>query len=252
MFRFFPKKLDCPEGRQITGGGLYWVVYIVFLPFFIELLCTGEESIATLAINACIAYHIINLIVIILVFRHYLEESFWVIRLDKKRFFTAIGIGLAVLTAISVPVVLITFITGNALLFLPYPFADALLGLHSFYWLLCSPVLMGVCMVFAVPFTISCLYYAVGFATPAQTRPWLGYIIVAGLAAIPAVLLYTSQGYLPTTAFLFYLFRLPVFMCACWVYQYSDSIWGPIVFHSIVNLFSVPIMFLLIDLSVFF
>lgn len=82
---------------------------------------------------------------------------------------------------------------------------------------------------------------AVGFAAPAQERPWMGYLVVALITAIPMVLVYTSGAGDLADAAVRYFAMLPLHMCACWVYQRSDTIWGPIIFQALANLVSLPI-----------
>lgn len=249
MNKIFPKMYDCPEGRQIAGGGLYWVAYQLFFPFLVDMLCIGETQASPMAIGASVAYYLINFLVVGLIFRTYLVDSFWNARMDKKKLFSSVGLGLLVFFALEIPIFVISWITGEALLFIPFPIADSLGGIHSYYWLHTSPVIMFLCMTFVVPLAMCCLYYAVGFAMPAQERPWLGYLIVAFLAMIPAVFLVISEGYPVSLVVIKYLCTLPFHMCACWVYQRSDTIWGPILFHTTINLMCVPLWMLLFYIS---
>ena len=46
MRSLFPTMTSCPEGKQITLGALYWVAYLVFMPFIFAIshVITYNES----------------------------------------------------------------------------------------------------------------------------------------------------------------------------------------------------------------
>ena len=111
-----------------------------------------------------------------------------------------------------------------ALSVLPLPEMELqmLAGEQIFY----SPILGTVCMVLLVPVSVSCLYYAVGFAPLAEKRPWMGYAFLMLVAAIPRIvnmLTFWAAG----DELVLYLFQLPVHLIACWTYQKTDTVWTP-------------------------
>lgn len=241
MNTLFPKMCDCPKGSQIAVGGLYWVVYQIVLSFILSLMIASLHFDGRDFHYLLIAYYIVNLLMVLLIFRKYLIDSFWAAKLDPKGFFSSVGLGLAVLVVLEIPILLFHHFAGDFLQYTPLPIAEPLLGNPVSVWLPLDPLLIGALMVFAAPVVTGCLYYAVGFAAAAQERPWLGYLIVALLSAIPAVLLITSYGHDVARAAIIYASTLPFHLCACWVYQRTDSIWGPILFHAVTNIFGVPI-----------
>lgn len=241
MDKLFPKMRECPEGKHIALGGAYWIVYQIALPFILTMFCGGLGAENGLVIGCVVAHFVINLACTIVIFRSYLVESFWIVRMETKRVLVNVGLGLAALAVLEIPFVISSMFAEDPVLFFALPLADPVLGLFSTGWVMLNPFIFGPCMVFLAPVTMCCLYYAVGFAAPAQERPWLGYLIVALIAAVPAVLLYTSDGYELSKVVSYYFSVLPFHLCACWVYQRSDTIWGPIIFQAIANLVSIPV-----------
>ena len=246
MSKLFPRMYDCPEGKQIAMGGMYWFVYMVFLPFLLLLACAGGTADNAAVYTCILAYFLINGIAVFLIFREYLIDSFWNVRLNIKRFFASVGLGYLVFFAVETIMTLCGLYDAELITLTPFPAADSLFAIGGVFLLFGRPILISLCLITIVPMTMCCLYYAVGFAAACQNRVWLGYLVVALISAIPAVLLMTSQGVEPIGALRYYVGMLPFHMCACWVYQRSDTIWGPILFHAITNLLSIPIAILLI------
>lgn len=69
-------------------------------------------------------------------------------------------------------------------------------------------------------------------------------LLVYGLTQIPAVLRFMS-GIELAECIIQYLLYLPLHMCACWVYQRTNTIWAPIAFQGIVNLSGIVYYFVL-------
>lgn len=249
MDKVFPRMTDRPEARQIVGGGVYWVFMLIGLPFLVVLMTAALGSTEGTAMGMYIAYCVVNLICTILIFRHYLEESFWNLRLDPKRFFVSVGLGLAVFGVLEVILIIAGMMAQDPLLFVCFPVAEPLMGVSSPYWVLSQPIVLGLAVMILAPITTCCLYYAVGFAVPAQDRPWLGYLIIVLMSVLPAVLLVTSGGREPATGVIYFVSMLPFHLCACWVYQRSDTIWAPIAFQTVINLLTIPVVVILLLVS---
>ena len=249
MEKLFPQMRDCPEGKQIALGGAYWVVYQIMLPFMmlfvLAMICSDSMFGDPPTVVGYVVFYLINLVCVGLIFRPYLEDSFWTLRTDMKKVLVSIGMGLAALVVFEIPLVLLDLLQKKWLVYFSLPIADPVFYLKSSLWFRVQPLVVGFCTTVLAPVTMCCLYYGVGFAAPAQERPWLGYLIVALLAAVPVVLMYTSGAFELEDAFVHYLSRLPFHLCACWVYQRSDTIWGPIIFQALANLLSLPIAWVL-------
>ncbi|MBQ5857960.1 MAG: hypothetical protein IIW51_02995 [Peptococcaceae bacterium] len=239
MDKLFPRMYDCPESKQIAQGILYWFFYIMLLPFlFLFVLASGEIS-DSLMVGVNAVYFLINGVAVFGIFRQYLMDSFWNVRLYKSRFFQSVGLGLLVFFVVEFLVITIEAVLSGTVNTIPLPAADAIFGGYGFVLLYASPIFMGLCLLTIVPVTMSCLYYAVGFASPCQNKIWLGYLVAALVAAVPVILQITSGMMSIDEALLYYIQMLPLHMCACWVYQRSDTVWGAIAFQSAANLLGI-------------
>ena len=100
------------------------------------------------------------------------------------------------------------------------------------------------CVVILTPITTSCLYYAIGFVPAYNVKPWLGYVVMALVAAFPRVCNAMNMG-IPAVELMLYLAQLPVHMIGCWAYKKVDSIWAPIASIAITNLISALLIIIL-------
>lgn len=244
---------ECPEGKHIALGGAYWVVYQIMLPFILQLLLGllyGDCMIGDPPVIVCyVAFYVVNLICVTVIFLSYLKDSFWTLRMDLRKVCVSIGMGLAVLAVLEIPLVLLDLIQKKWLVYFSLPIADPVFSLKAAFWFRVQPLVSGFCMTILAPVTMCCLYYGVGYAAPAQDRPWLGYLIVLLIAAVPVTLMYTSGGFELNDALVHYFSRLPFHLCACWVYQRSNTIWGPIIFQVLVNFLSAPLAWILSNIT---
>lgn len=219
MNKLFPKMRDCPEGKHIALGGGYWVVYQIVLPFLMVFLLAmfwGDSLMGDPPVVwGYAAFYLINLVFVALIFRSYLKDSFWTFRLYRKKVLVSVAMGMAVLAALEIPPILLDLILKKWLVFFSLPIADPVFYLSPSLWFRTQPLLSCVCLTILAPVAMCCLYYGVGFAAPAQERPWLGYLIVALLAAIPVTLMYTSGSYDLEDAVIHYFSILPFHLCAC-------------------------------------
>ena len=238
MNKLFPRMYDCPEGKQIAQGGIYWAIYALVLPT-IMFIATGGVISSRVVNGFDCAYYLINFLAVILIFRTYLIDSFWNVKMHIKHFLITVGIGLIAFFAIEIALFFLWVFPSGTLGGFPLPIADSLYGLVTRWAFEKPPILNHMCLIVCVPVAMSCLYYAVCFAPTCQNKIWIGYLLVAVIALIPTVLLVTAQGYAVLEAVTSYICLLPFHMCACWIYQNTDTIWGPILFHAIVNLISI-------------
>lgn len=249
MDKLFPKMRECPETKYIFGGAGYWIVYQLVLPFLVTLGAAGTEVTTSSMVGAHVAYLLLNLVGVGLIFWPYLKESFWMVRLEPNRCLKSAGLGLAVLVVLEAVMIVLGAACGDPTLFFGLPAVDRPMGIPPVVLLFMEFDLMRLLFIFLSPVTMCCLYYAVGFAAPAQERPWLGYLTVALMAVIPAVLVYTSGFGELSYAASFYVSMLPVHMCSCWVYQRSDTIWAPVLFQVFANMAAIPVSFVLLFVS---
>lgn len=63
--KWFPTMRDCPEGKVITLGALYWVVYLLFLPGLLTMM-TAFMSLDDLGIMIFnVVYFVLNLLCVL-------------------------------------------------------------------------------------------------------------------------------------------------------------------------------------------
>lgn len=231
MKKLFPNMLDRPEGPTVAAGFLYGLAAFVAVPYILFWFVLGmNDDRATLTIIEII-YHTVNCVVTLTIFRGYLKESFLNFRVDTKNCIVTALIGVLLMILWAAAVFFFGFLNKSesallaALSILPLPEMELqmLAGEQIFY----SPILGTACMVLLIPVSVSCLYYAVGFAPLAEKRTWMGYAFLMLVAAIPRIvnmLTFWAAG----DELVLYLFQLPIHLIACWTYQKTDTVWTPI------------------------
>lgn len=262
LYRFFPAMTECPEPRQAVSGWLYWAFHILFLPG-IAVVISPEGSL----LRAAFWFWAIDLIAVVLIFRRFLGDSMGNFRIYRSECFTALWQGLLVFAVLCLPVYLIDGLDGMLGCITGGPFgsqdltgwtghvyfdpvSENLMRLASTS-MICTEVLTGPVLVLASPVIVGCLYFALGFAPRADRQPWRGYAAVAAMAAGTTLLLHLSGGEELTACVIRYLCQLPFWMCGCWVYQRSNTVWGPILFTAAVNLLSALIFIAGLTVSYF-
>lgn len=257
----FPTMFSCPNGKQITLGGLYWVVYLVFMPFLVNLFTVFAFSTLGSAAIGSILSLLIDFLIIGAIFREYLKECWLFAGIHRKDILKAIatasGIVLAAEFLIQAGILLFSeaqeFMGGLEwllMLGLFPPFIDMTGATFGSIIGAALGEFMGVfsilCNIFLPALTMSCMYYGVAFAPLAQKRPWLGYIAVLIIGFIVPFSYYWQSGVWDDCLF-HYISRIPLYLCACWAYQKTDNIWAPIAVHGIVNLvFMLPALIIII------
>ena len=237
MHRLFPDMTDRPAGRTVAGGAIFWPVYTIVLPFFISVLLTETEGEALWILMLYGS----SFLAVALIFRKYLIESFTQVRWYPGRFCAVVGVSACVTFAVEL--LLVWLCTRSWNMEVAYasmnllPVAELPLGVNVSIAMMEMPVWMTICSCVFVPGVMCCLYYGVGFAPAAVERPWLGYVIVLVLAAVPRLLGLGNMGF-PMYQLMVYLLQLPYHLLACWAYQKADTIWAPICMYALVNFLS--------------
>lgn len=243
----FPMMFDRPERKTVIGGSFYWAVYVIGLPFILLLIA---DSISATAIVFLLYF--ISFLAVGAIFFSYLKDSFLNVRFYPKRFFAAVGISGGVVLTVEFFLLQLSLLSPSIEIIMAshniLPFAELPLMLAVSASTIEMPLLMTLCNVIFVPVTMCCLYYGVGFAPIAQNRPWLGYLVMALLAAVPRLVGLGNTGY-PLYQLVVYLWQLPWHLCACWAYQKADTIWAPIAMYAAVNLISSVSWILLVWLT---
>lgn len=237
MRRHFPTLMERPENGNIFASLIYEVVAYFSVPFLLLLLLQGFESGSSAVSFIEAAYHILNFAVALFIYREYLTDTFADIRYNVKRLLNISSLNMAlILLYVLVLNALFGFERGlaNLVAYGGLPLTEVDLFILPSALVLSQPVLGTICMVFLAPLAISCLYYATVFAPICYTRPILAYIAMAAFLAFPRFC-NASTYWDPATQWTLYFTQLPIHLLACRSYQMTDSIWAPILTHTVVN-----------------
>ena len=238
MKQLFPHMTDSPERSQVLGGLVYGAFPFLILPFTLMLFTVGVKDTGLYAVLECI-YQAINFLALFAIFRTYLLDSWFTFGLQTRKV-----LGLSIICALLILLCYILVaaaflhsgsdqatlvfqgalpVTGIELMLLPGQFA------------LFGGILGVLFLVFLGPVTNACMYYATAFSPLcAKGRPFIAYLGVAALTAVPRVITYfTIWGGWKEN--LLYLAQLPIHLFSCWLYQRTNTIWAPIITHAIVN-----------------
>ncbi len=239
MRKLFPSMIDRPENANIICGIFYCILAFWTLPFLLLLFMQGSFRNPVTLSWGDIAYHIINFIIALTIFRHYLAESFINVQADFKNILTVALVAGSMMCLLMLIYMIGYLVTGSELLglaaFGTLPVAEVELFVLSSEIIRQVPLFGILCMTILTPVSISCLFYATAFAPAACNKPWLGYLLVAVILAFPRVCNAVTY-WTPTEELLLYLIQLPLHLLACWSYQKADTIWAPIISLSITNL----------------
>lgn len=248
MKKLFPSMYECPEKPQIFAGLFYCILSFFSLPFLMTLLQIVSERGPGMQYGYELAFHIINFLVVIVLFREYLTDSFLQVQLDRRKVLTAAGISLLAITVwvLLAAVGYVLFLSYYSYITLFYTLPVAELDVFAFTSDLVRdmPLWGTLCTVLLTPVTTACLFYATGFAPAATRKPWLGYLVVALVLLFPRACNAFNFHNLSTELIL-YLAQLPIHWAACWTYQKSNTVWAPVFTLAGVNLlYCLAIIFL--------
>lgn len=242
MKRIFPEMNDRPE-RWLPAAALgFWLFAFWFDPFWLPFVGDGFWEDPKTAAWLDFAYHLINAVVMALIFRAYAVDSFLNVQLDTKKFFKTVGLA----SLVSVGLVF-------ELYFLPLDFVVDAYPISEMSGVALTPGLMvgaqplfgTLCHVVLTPIAVTGLFYVPVFAPMCCRKTWLGYLAVIIALAIPTAfnILWRGQADLVIPIF---LLNLPIHLIACWSYQKADTVWAPIATLSVFNLVTSVISMLVI------
>lgn len=252
MKQFFSPMYDCPEKTMSMAGLAYGMICFFTFPFLMLFFSQGFTEAGSLSWFE-IVYHAFNFYVAVYIFRDYLKDSFFNVQYNLKPFFTVVAECSILMIAYAVFILRYgtSFLSEDAFLIAAngaLPIVEMELFNLSSNLIYVNPVVGTICVVLFAPVTISCLYYASGFAPVCNNRPWLAYIIVAVVVAIPRIC-NALTFWPPAEEFMLYLAQLPLHLIACAAYHKADTIWAPIAVHMISNTLSCISLFLYFQMA---
>ena len=185
-----------------------------------------------------VIYHGFNFLVTLWLFGGYLRYAFFNVRYDTLNFFKKVGVCVGLMVGYAaiasfvwnlIPMELSGLGAESAL-----PIMEMELFSTSNYLFHINPIGGAVCLLILAPVTISCIYYASCFNPVCIDRPWLAYLLMVVYLAVPRALNAITFWPLEQEIVL-YLTQLPIHLIGCYVYQRTDTVWGPIFTLSIAN-----------------
>ena len=232
-------ELEAPEKQYIFVGAIYSIICFFTLPFLLLLFSDGLHNDSRVLSWFEIAFHLMNLFVVGMLYKEFLEESLLNLQLNKDRAISVIAITVGLMLGIGLIwhfLYLFTGILGLELAaFGTVPLSEMDIFRLSGLVVLANPVFGTLCMVVVVPVVTCCLYYALGFGPFYNIRPWLGYLVVCAAVAFPRICCAVTF-WDPYEELMLYLAQLPVHLVSCWAYKKTGTIWTPIIAHMIANL----------------
>ncbi len=232
------KMIDAPEKQNVAASLIYAFFAFFSIPFILLLMSIGFRDAKNLSWFEII-FHALNAFVLVSLMREYLGFAWWNVRLNKDAVISTVAIcaglmlGVTMLWQAVSQFVPSTYAMTSAQSMLPIVESDLFVTPASVA--ASNPIFGTLCMVILTPLATSCVYYAAGFARAYNVRPWLGYVVVAVLAAFPRVCAGLTW-WEPGTQMTLYFTQLPMHMICCWGYQKTDTIWTPIFSQAAANL----------------
>ncbi len=231
MKRFFPIMNDDTEKGMHFALLAYWIFAFWFIPFWIPLLADGFWDNFPVVSWFEIAYHVLNGVVVVIMLKSYLADSFLNVQLDPKGFFKIVGLSALVMLALAAG---LRYYFGPAITNF-YPLSEMTVALTSGFLVQNQPIFGTASYSLFTPFVVVGLFYVSGFAPVCRRNRWLGYVVVTVLLALPCAfdILWRGQSDLVIPIF---VLQLPMHWIACWTYQKADTVWAPIATVAIFNL----------------
>lgn len=239
MRKKLPVFMEGPETPIVVISVIFSVLCFFSLPFLLLLFLQGLQDNPTVVSWFEIVFHIIVSLVTLGIFREYLTDNWDLFRINFPQMRRYIFLAIAIVLGIALVYYLVfVFVRSQGVYLFGYgtlPLSEMNLFLLSSEVAIHNPLFGTLCMVVLAPFSTCCLYYVVGFPKAQNVRPWLGYLVVAILIALPRIS-NAVTFWNPRDQMLLYFAQLPVHMTACWCFRKTDSIFAPMLVLAAANL----------------
>ena len=231
MKRFFPIMNDDTEKGMHFALFAYWIFAFGVMPSWMPLFGDGFWDNLPVISWFEIAYHVINGVVIAIMLKTYLKDSFLNVQLDPKGFLKTVGFSVLAMLAVAAG---LRYCLGRGMTDI-YPIKEMSVALTSGLLVKQQPIFGTICLSLFTPFAVVGLFYVSIFAPVCRRNRWLGYVVVTVLMAVPCALDILWRGQASLTILIFIL-QLPMHWIACWTYQKADTVWAPVLTLAIFNL----------------
>ncbi|MBO5657695.1 MAG: hypothetical protein J6R94_05880 [Agathobacter sp.] len=238
MSKIFPSMCNKPEKSHVIILIPCWIWILILFPiYFLPLIGAGIWEQAVNGTWIEIGYHVANAVVLFLVLSRYLKEEWFMAKLDfgstLKHVLLTIGLMAGTELILLGTLHLCGFNLADIMEFLPV--VEMSISHTPLALLMYNPIFGTIVVSIFAPFSVVALFYCLGFAPICYRKPWLGYVCVAALVLLQAVvdILWRGDG-----AFVMggYIVNLPIHLLACWSYQKTDNVWTPIITLGLANL----------------
>lgn len=217
---------------EIIGGFLYLPLYVIGLQWLLDL-ALGALDITLAATTANIIYFLTNFVVIALIFRHYLIASLAKITKHFWFYLQAVVLGFAFYYALAWLLALVFSFLGLVPVNPNDQYVASLAG-NNFR-------LVAVCTILLAPMVEETLFRGLIFGNLHQKSRILAYVLSALLFAVMHVWQYVGDvGW--SNTILCAIQYIPAGVALGWTLEKSDTIWAPILVHSLINAVSMGIL----------
>lgn len=238
MFELFPDIMDKPDGHAVGGSLAYCLAAFLILPFFLLFFALDIFHNDLLMSWVEIGFHGISFLLCIKLFRSYLSDCFLTAKGNPARFFLVTGLGIIACLCVYFFYIFNRhggWISAYGVAY-ALPVTERNLLEYPVFLVQVNPIPVLLCMTVMVPVSVSCLYYGTAFAAGCYQKPWLGYLLVTVMIALPRFANCLMFRWYPDVELYVLASQLPIHWIACYCYEQTDSIWSPILIHSITNL----------------
>ena len=220
---------------ELVLGWIYMVLQLLVLPIVLQV---GNElagkPLSDAELNFC--YFALNFLCVTIIFGKYLLGNLKSFLARPGRSFAAVGfafLGYWVLN-FAVSMVIVTV----------YPDFNNVNDASVSQMVQDNFILTAIGTVLLVPITEELLFRGLIFRGIYNRSRFWAYAISAIAFSLPHVVGYIGQ-YAPLHLLMCFLQYLPAGLCLGWAYAYADSIFAPVIMHTLINLFGVFAMRLL-------
>lgn len=238
MRKLFPTMSSRPDTEKVVGTFAYWFLSVVIIPLFLPFVLQDFYSDPTALAWFEVVYHVLNCAVMVAVHWNYLYFAWMDLQLKWKECLAVIGICVVLILAlVFLPMLVIDpFVPVYAVRTVPVVELELLMfpsqALESL------PLVAALSITLAAPVATCCMIYAVCFAPGCcSKKPWVGYLALALLVALPRVLC-TSFVIDAANLWSLYFAQLPIHLICCWAFQKTDTVLVPVGILTGVNLVS--------------
>ena len=237
MFELFPDMMDKPDSQSIGASLAYILAAFLILPFFLLFFALEFFSKPMVVSWVETGFHGITFLFCLKIYGSYLASNFRTARNNLGRFFLVTGLGIFACLGIWLFYAFNSFRGGiyECGSILGFPITEHNLLDYPVFLFEHTPISTLLCVSLIVPVSVCCLYYGTAFAPGCYDKPWLGYLLVTGLIAVPRFVNCLMFRWDTATELYTLAAQLPIHWIACFCYEQTDSIWAPILIHVVTN-----------------